>query len=400
MIYIHINETVKNICLTKYLEFKIDINDNSNLIWRKSLTPFVVLLDNNLEIINEVYEYLRSKELRNLKFNTIIAKGYDLKFFYIFLEKNNFDYKNISIKNLDKFLEYLTYSNNEGLNLYSTSKRKGKTINRIFSTIRDFYQYLYIYNNIKNPFENEILLLNKPHYKRNGLLAHIHQGKNLKSIFKIKEKTKEIKIITSSEYKIILDNLKEKRDKLIFKFMFFTGARIGETLSLKIQNLNTFNAIKKIQIIELTNEIENESIRRRLKTGIRKLFIPNWLYNELNEYYNTTWSKIWDKLEFEHNYLFISQGNRNYGFPLSYSSINNKFKEISKKIGINFTPHDLRHTFATNLARNKVDISSIQKLLGHKNPSTCSIYIQLAKEEDIAKELEILYDKLEGEENA
>ncbi|MCG3709545.1 site-specific integrase [Aliarcobacter butzleri] len=198
----------------------------------------------------------------------------------------------------------------------------------------------------------------------------------------------------------MLDNLKEKRDKLIFKFMFFTGARIGETLSLKIQNLNTFNAIKKIQIIELTNEIENESIRRRLKTGIRKLFIPNWLYNELNEYYNTTWSKTWDKLEFEHNYLFISQGNRNYGFPLSYSSINNKFKEISKKIGINFTPHDLRHTFATNLARNKVDISSIQKLLGHKNPSTCSIYIQLAKEEDIAKELEILYDKLEGEENA
>ena len=120
----------------------------------------------------------------------------------------------------------------------------------------------------------------------------------------------------------------------------------------------------------------------------------------MNEYYNTTWSKTWDKLEFEHNYLFISQGNRNYGFPLSYSSINNKFKEISKKIGINFTPHDLRHTFATNLARNKVDISSIQKLLGHKNPSTCSIYIQLAKEEDIAKELEILYDKLEGEENA
>jgi integrase/recombinase XerD len=400
MIYIHISETIKNICLTKNLEFEINTEKNTNLIWRKSLIPFVVLLDNELKIIEEVYEYLKSKGLRNLKLNTLIAKGYDLKFFYLFLEQNKLNFDNLTVKNLDKFLEYLTYSDNVGLKLYATSIRQGKTINRIFSTIRDFYQYLHIYYKIDNPFKNEMLLLNKPHYRRDGLLAHIHQGNNLKSIFKVKESEKEIKVLTSLEYKTILNNLQFERDKLIFKFMFFTGARIGEILSLKIQNIKTFNAIKEIQTIQLSEEIENESPRRKLKTGLRKLFIPNWLYHELNKYYNTTWSKIWDKIEFDHNYFFISQGNRNFGFPLSYSSVNNTFKEISKKTKINFTAHDLRHTFATNLARNKVDISSIQKLLGHKNPSTCSIYIQLAKEEDIAKELEILYDKLEGEDNA
>jgi len=54
-----------------------------------------------------------------------------------------------------------------------------------------------------------------------------------------------------------------------------------------------------------------------------------------------------------------------------------------KKPKIHF--HSLRHGFATECIRAGVDISTVQGLLGHEDPATTSIYINLAPEERIAQ---------------
>ncbi|MFP4365174.1 MAG: tyrosine-type recombinase/integrase, partial [Spirochaetia bacterium] len=60
-----------------------------------------------------------------------------------------------------------------------------------------------------------------------------------------------------------------------------------------------------------------------------------------------------------------------------------KLKDIRKKhfAEKKLTPHKLRHTFATSLFRNKVDIKTIQELLGHASIATTQIYMHVEDEQ-------------------
>ncbi|WP_214797665.1 site-specific tyrosine recombinase/integron integrase [Exiguobacterium sp. s5] len=67
---------------------------------------------------------------------------------------------------------------------------------------------------------------------------------------------------------------------------------------------------------------------------------------------------------------------------LSKRGIQREIKVIAQQAGLEkkVSPHTMRHTFATLTLNNGADITAVQALLGHENPSTTQIYAQLTQE--------------------
>ncbi|MCG2868731.1 MAG: tyrosine-type recombinase/integrase [Candidatus Nanopusillus sp.] len=164
------------------------------------------------------------------------------------------------------------------------------------------------------------------------------------------------KFITYDELNRLLENADNYRDKLIIKFLFYTGVRVSELIK-----------IKKSDII-----FEEGFVKVYGKGGKERIVpIPKELLNELKDYIN----KI----------------NTENIFPLSSRQVERIIKNIAKKAGINkkVTPHVLRHSLATTLLSKGVDIRYIQEILGHSSLNITQIYTHV-----VPNQLKEIYQKI------
>ena len=161
-----------------------------------------------------------------------------------------------------------------------------------------------------------------------------------------------------------MKHLQSSRDKLILKILYLTGARIGEILDLKIENIpypnsdETFGVLKNI----------------KSKGKYRNLFIPMKLIEEIDSFIINERALI----DTEHSYLFVALQKQNLGHPLTYRSIYDVFDRAKKKAGLEFNFHDIRHTFVTHLAETGMDVSIISLIAGHKHIQTTEKYTHLS----------------------
>jgi len=144
-------------------------------------------------------------------------------------------------------------------------------------------------------------------------------------------------------------NISRLRNKLILTLLYSTGLRVSELIKLQIKTI----------------DFEERTIRVRGKGEKDRIVIfDNATLDLIEEYL--------EKRGVQNEYLFVNQKNN----TLTSRYIQYMIKEYAEKAGIKrrVTPHILRHSFATHLLKNGVDIRAIQQLLGHSNLSTTQIY--------------------------
>lgn len=182
-------------------------------------------------------------------------------------------------------------------------------------------------------------------------------GKDITAGIKRPKKEKKIPaVLTKDEVKNLLSAITNKKSKLMITLIYACGFRVSELINIKIKDLDFDEKVGHV---------------RQAKGKKDRIFnIPEFLFKDLEEQSEKQKSQ-------QQEYLFSGPKNK-----LSSRNIQKIVRKATVRADIKkqVHPHTLRHSFATHLLENGVDIRHIQTLLGHSSISTTELYTHISKE--------------------
>lgn len=241
-------------------------------------------------------------------------------------------------------------------NRYMESQKQIKSEKDILRTFKKYIQHLKRDNEVSQNYLYLITVIIKKflNYCEIDIADEIKIPKRTKSLPKSLSEEQVYRLIHAKddEYdptKSNPRNITKLRNKLILTLLYSTGLRISELIKLKIADIDETD-----RTIRIRGKGEKDRI----------VIFDNDTLDLIHEYL--------DKRGSDNELLFINQKDH----MLTPRYVQFMIKDYAKKAGITkkVTPHILRHSFATHLLKNGVDIRAIQQLLGHSNLNTTQIY--------------------------
>lgn len=280
--------------------------------------------------------------------------------------RKELDVKTIKAYRIDlrQMAEYLggrecTRQNLEKYVTHLHKQFRKKTIKRKIASMKAFFSYLEEEEQIeRNPFEKI-----KVRFQETLTLPRVIPRQNIEGllIFMYQELERTGRRADGREYGQVL------RDIAVVEMLFATGARVCEIAGLKEKDVDTKEGIVRIM---------GKGARERVvQVGSQEVL------EILQRYYGANQSEITECGNF-----FVNRR----GGAMSEQSIRNMLHSYQERAHLpgNITPHMFRHSVATYLLEEEVDIAYIQKLLGHSSIKTTQIYVHVAskKQAELLKE--------------
>lgn len=266
--------------------------------------------------VNDFLNYVKTRGFSNYTYESYKE---DLEAFVKFFPNKNI--KDIEVKDIREYIR----------SMYD-KKYKATTISRHISTLKSFYNYLESEDIIKN---NPMVLISNP--KKEKKLPNYLNYEDTEKLLK----TPDI-------------NTKEGlMAALILEMLYSTGVRVGELVSIKVNDIN-----RKERSILVFGKGRKERI----------------------VFYGSNCEKLLNKYLEKHQELYLFTNK--HGEKINERTVRRIVSDTAQKAHINVkvTPHTLRHTYATHLLNDGADLKSVGDLLGHENLSTTGIYTHVSND--------------------
>lgn len=288
----------------------------------------MVILSNQ-ELIEKYQDYLTNE--KQYSENTVISYIGDINSLVNFLNNEDLGELVFTTNRIAKF--YVAYLHNQF---------DPKSIRRKISSVRTLFDYLQENEIVRdNPFKNVVLP---------------KVGKRLP------------KFIYEDEMIDFLNNIDSSkpigfRNKTIFEMLYGCGLRVSELTNLKIKEIDF---VKQEILIHGKGSVD------------RIVPMHNFAVKTMKEYLLNARPLLKVRSDNDNDYVFINhRGNQ-----LTTRGVRDILqREVKKQTStLKVSPHSFRHSFATHLLNNGVDLRIVQELLGHVSLSTTQIYTKVSKE--------------------
>ena len=283
---------------------------------------------------NEVAAFLAFlKDERQLSDNTLMSYQRDLEQTVIYLEDRG-------IADWQQVDHYLL------IDLLNSLRQQGKansTINRVISSLRQFYKYMIRHHNLTiNPME----MIDHQYTFNQPPAPVILTEKEIEQLLAVPDISTPIGL----------------RDRALLEIMDATGMRVSEVIALDLTALHL-----DVKLLQLTGKNERERMIPLSQPAVK------WL----TDYLDRGRPRL---LRDEHETrVFLNA----HGYPLTRQGIWKKMKEwVSEaKITKEVTPQTMRYSFAVHLIENGADVQLIQEILGYNAMKALQPYLQVSPQQ-------------------
>lgn len=285
-----------------------------------------------LEIVENYLSYLKYQ--KNYSSHTIDSYRRDIDKFLVFVNDEGYTLQSV---NPTLIRNFLAKESIEGISKRSNARR--------IIALRRFYEYLVKKEVV--PF-NPFLLISLP--KEEKKLPDFLYIEEVEHLFNENAKRKDFLA---------------SRDQAIIELLFFSGIRVSELANLTLQNLNL-----------------RERIMRIIGKGDKERIVPFSLKTQktLTFYLDKTRKEIIQKSGNDKGSNFVFLNMR--GEPLTTRGVEYILNQIENKTGVNLSlhPHKFRHSFATHLLNQGLDLRVIQEMMGHSSLASTQVYTHVSNQ--------------------
>ncbi|NME21188.1 tyrosine-type recombinase/integrase [Lactobacillus reuteri] len=283
---------------------------------------------------NEVAAFLAFlKDERQLSDNTLMSYQRDLEQTMTYLEDRGI----VDWQQVDHYLL---------IDLLNSLRQQGKansTINRVISSLRQFYKYMIRHHNLTiNPME----MIDHQYTFKQPPTPVILTEKEIEQLLAVPDVSTPIGL----------------RDRALLEIMDATGMRVSEVIALDLTALHL-----DVRLLQLTGKNERERMIPLSQPAVK------WL----TDYLDRGRPRL---LRDEHETrVFLNA----HGYPLTRQGIWKKMKEwVSEaKIKKEVTPQTMRYSFAVHLIENGADVQLIQGILGYNAMKALQPYLQVSPQQ-------------------
>ena len=280
--------------------------------------------------VEKYLEYLSFQ--KGYSSNTVISYRRDIYKFLEYMEKENASFNDVDSILIRNFLLEET--------LNGISKRSSQ---RRLVALRRFYEWMLKEKKVKfNPFK----IISSPKLDKT-LPDFLHQ-EEIDELFVNNEKRTDFLAL---------------RDHALLELLYASGLRVSEVVNLTLDQVES-----QTRIIKVTGK------------GNKERMVPYSVECKkiLDKYIDECRKEIVEKNKLENDPKALFLNAR--GEKLTTRGVEYILKSIEKKIGmeLDLHPHKMRHSFATHLLDEGVDLRVIQEILGHESLETTQVYTHIS----------------------